>query len=133
MNEQDDRADEADGGAYEVGYGRPPKNTQFKKGQSGNPSGRPRRPPSLRESFSKALLREIGVTTHEGPARMSMMEVISNSIVKRAAEGSVGMTKLATTLIRDLEIGEDTHAADLSAAEEAQFDELLAILSERAR
>jgi hypothetical protein len=29
---------------YEVGYKRPPKATRFKKGQSGNPSGRPRRP-----------------------------------------------------------------------------------------
>ena len=27
---------------YEVGYGRPPKSGQFKKGQSGNPKGRPR-------------------------------------------------------------------------------------------
>lgn len=26
----------------EVGYGRPPKSTRFKKGQSGNPRGRPR-------------------------------------------------------------------------------------------
>lgn len=28
---------------YEVGYGRPPKATQFKPGQSGNPKGRPRK------------------------------------------------------------------------------------------
>ena len=27
-----------------VGYGRPPQATQFKKGQSGNPRGRPRKP-----------------------------------------------------------------------------------------
>ncbi len=26
----------------EVGYGKPPRHTRFKKGQSGNPSGRPR-------------------------------------------------------------------------------------------
>jgi hypothetical protein len=26
---------------YEVGYGKPPKSTQFKKGVSGNPTGRP--------------------------------------------------------------------------------------------
>ena len=26
------------------GYGKPPKNGQFKKGQSGNPKGRPKRP-----------------------------------------------------------------------------------------
>lgn len=27
---------------YEVGFGKPPKATQFKKGQSGNPNGRPK-------------------------------------------------------------------------------------------
>jgi len=26
---------------YEVGYGQPPHHTRFKKGQSGNPRGRP--------------------------------------------------------------------------------------------
>ena len=27
---------------YEIGYGRPPKSRQFKKGRSGNPKGRPK-------------------------------------------------------------------------------------------
>jgi hypothetical protein len=27
---------------YEVGYGKPPQSTQFKKGKSGNPKGRPK-------------------------------------------------------------------------------------------
>jgi hypothetical protein len=30
------------GGDYEVGYGKPPQRTRFRKGQSGNPGGRPR-------------------------------------------------------------------------------------------
>ena len=30
------------GGAYDVGYGKPPQHTQFKKGCSGNIKGRPR-------------------------------------------------------------------------------------------
>ena len=30
------------GGDYAVGYGRPPKATQFKPGRSGNPRGRPK-------------------------------------------------------------------------------------------
>lgn len=32
------------GGTYEVGYRKPPKETRFKKGESGNSSGRPKKP-----------------------------------------------------------------------------------------
>ena len=32
------------GEGYDVGYGKPPKQTRFAKGQSGNPRGRPRKP-----------------------------------------------------------------------------------------
>ena len=28
-------------GGYQVGYGKPPRDTRFKRGQSGNPKGRP--------------------------------------------------------------------------------------------
>lgn len=31
-----------DQASYEVGYGKPPSDKQFKKGQSGNPMGRPK-------------------------------------------------------------------------------------------
>jgi Family of unknown function (DUF5681) len=32
------------GGGYQVGYGKPPVHSRFRKGQSGNPRGRPRGP-----------------------------------------------------------------------------------------
>ena len=40
---------------YEVGYGKPPKNTRFKKGMSGNPGGRPsaKRNPSKKRSVKR--------------------------------------------------------------------------------
>lgn len=48
---------------YEVGRGKPPKHTRFKKGQSGNPNGRPPRKKLAARSeaandFSKAILDE---------------------------------------------------------------------------
>jgi hypothetical protein len=51
--------------AYEVGYGKPPRHAQFRKGQSGNPGGRPRRSPAeranamlLAEAFRAVAIRE---------------------------------------------------------------------------
>ena len=39
---------------YEVGYGKPPKDTQFQKGVSGNPRGRPKKS----RDFDHELIRE---------------------------------------------------------------------------
>jgi hypothetical protein len=46
--------------SYEVGYGKPPKDTQFKKGSSGNPKGRPKK--AL--DFDHALLSRIQSLRH---------------------------------------------------------------------
>ena len=46
--------------SYEVGFGKPPRNTQFKKGVSGNPKGRPKKP----LDFDHELLRESKTLRH---------------------------------------------------------------------
>jgi hypothetical protein len=46
---------------YGVGYGRPPKETQFKKGQSGNPRGRPKGSESLKTVIQEELDRKITI------------------------------------------------------------------------
>ena len=40
---------------YEVGYGKPPKSGQFKKGISGNPPGRPKKPSDFASELKKEL------------------------------------------------------------------------------
>src|SRR6266566_3065012 len=47
---------------YEVGYGKPPLHTRFKKGQSGNPRGRPRGAKNFTSLVSDALDQRVVVT-----------------------------------------------------------------------
>ncbi len=44
---------------YKVGPGRPPREYQFKKGQSGNPKGAKRKKPSIELDLKAALERRL--------------------------------------------------------------------------
>jgi hypothetical protein len=55
---------------YEVGYGRPPREHQFKSGQSGNPLGaRKKRPPNPLEAEAKLLFEDKRTVRENGKAR----------------------------------------------------------------
>lgn len=45
--------------AYEVGYGKPPKHTRYRKGASGNPAGRPKGQRNLATILAHALEEQI--------------------------------------------------------------------------
>lgn len=72
---------------YDVGYKKPPRQTQFKKGTSGNPKGRPKG--SL--NFSTFIERELGakVTVNENGVRkrISKKHAIAKQLVNKAAGG----------------------------------------------
>src|ERR1700761_9075321 len=75
--------------SYEVGYGKPPRSTQFQKGVSGNPKGRPKK--TL--DFDLALLRESGVyvTINENghPRRISKHDLVIKQLLHKAIGGSI--------------------------------------------
>lgn len=77
---------------YEVGYGKPPKSTQFKKGQSGNPSGK-KKPASLETILKSTLAKQVTVTVDGKKQSLSMMEAIIQTLVRKAATGDLAAIK----------------------------------------
>jgi hypothetical protein len=73
---------------YEVGYGKPPKDTRFQKGVSGNPKGRPKK--SL--NFDDELIREsrsfMTINENGRRKRISKHEVAVKQLLKKAMTGS---------------------------------------------
>lgn len=58
-----------------VGYKNPPEHTQFKKGKSGNPRGRPRKRDDMNTVLQRVLNRKVRVKGLDGnmPIRDAMM------------------------------------------------------------
>ena len=72
---------------YEVGYGKPPKHTQFKPGQSGNPKGRPKDSRNVKMILQDVAMEEITLTENGVPRKMSKKEALIRSLYIRALGG----------------------------------------------
>lgn len=79
---------------YEVGYGRPPRASRFKPGQSGNPKGRPRKPKTLMEAVERELDRAVIVREGGREKRLTKREVVSRQLVDASCRGQLGATRL---------------------------------------
>lgn len=79
-----------------VGYGRPPKQYQFKKGKSGNPGGRPKGSKSSDDIVIQNLERRVPVRIDGQLVKTTIHNGIFMAQAKKALEGD---TKAAKFLI----------------------------------
>jgi hypothetical protein len=72
---------------YEIGHGRPPKATQWKKGQSPNPGGQSSRSVDVAETIDKLLLTAVRVTVNGKSKRVAALKVILEQLWNKAIAG----------------------------------------------
>lgn len=77
-----------------VGYGRPPRKSQFKKGLSGNPKGRPKHPVTGRECMNR-IMGEMNSTTINGKnKKMATLEAFHRKLLAMALSGNAQLMGL---------------------------------------
>ena len=87
------------GDPYEVGYAKPPKKTQFKKGLSGNPNGRPRKKPDLYTELSRVLRESVTVTIKGEQQRVTVQQALLLRLRDEALRGQVWAGKLLQKVV----------------------------------
>ena len=101
-----------------VGYGRPPKQHQFKPGQSGNPRGRPRGRKNEATILDELLHRKIEIREKN---RIRKITVLEGMLLKFAEDALKGNPKAATFLLTRYGLPGDAREAD--AAELTQDEQ----------
>ena len=113
---------------YEVGYGKPPRNTQFKKGQSGNPRGRPSGSKNLATLVSVALNEPVIVVENGGGRKITKREAIIKQLVNRSTKADWRAIKILLDIVREIEnrVEPETGESSFSAADEKVIEQIKA-------
>jgi hypothetical protein len=75
------------GSPYDVGYGKPPKDSQFPSGKSGNPKGRPKGSANLVAALNRALKEKVEVVEHGRRKSITKLDAAVKGMVNRAVKG----------------------------------------------
>jgi len=76
-------------GPYATGYGKPPKHSQFKKGQSGNKQGRPRGSKNIAALWRDALQVKVKIIEDGKSRKISKIEAAFTQLLNRGAAGDL--------------------------------------------
>lgn len=85
------------GGEYEIGYRKPPRHTQFRKGHSGNSRGRPRGARNLATLLDEVLGERVVINESGRRKTASKLQVIVKQMVNKAAQGDYRSIQLLMT------------------------------------
>src|SRR5438477_4090353 len=90
---------------YEIGFGTPPQSTRFRKGQTGNPKGRPRGKPNLATVINRTLQAKVIINENGRRREVTKYEAGMIQLSNKAASGDLAALKMAIMLARLAEEG----------------------------
>jgi hypothetical protein len=112
-------------GKSQVGYKRPPVESRFKKGQSGNPHGRRRPPTTVAAMLALELKSTVGISENGRLLKVSKMRLLINEAVKQAMNGNFNPLNLITKISHSLEqLSSKATGKNPATLEEDEFSNL---------
>ena len=117
---------------YDVGYGKPPKAHQFKKGQSGNPAGRPAGTKNLKTDLLEELSELMRI--REGGKNRSVTK--QRALIKTLIARGLGGNDRAAAKIIDLYLrvaGIELEASEAGVALSKDERKVLEVVERRVR
>jgi len=100
-----------------IGYCRPPVHSQFKPGQSGNPSGRAKGSQNLKSLFNKVLDEEISLREGTDVRKITKAEAIVRGVVVGALKGDARNTAILFRLAEQVGQFQDDDTRDITRIE----------------
>ena len=87
---------------YQVGYGKPPKHTRFRKGESGNSNGRPKGSKNLKTDLKEVLQEKFALKEGDTRKVVSKQRGMIMRLLAIAIQGDVRAAALLAKLILQL-------------------------------
>lgn len=88
---------------YDVGFGKPPKHSQFPKGISGNRKGRPKGKRNLATVLRETLEEKVPITENGSRKMVTKLEAAVKQLANKAASGDLVALKQLIALVRSAE------------------------------
>jgi hypothetical protein len=88
---------------YNIGWGKPPKQGQFKPGSSGNPAGRPKGSKNLRTDLEQEMSERIQVTEGGKSITVTKRRAVLKRITNKAMNGETAAARVLFNLMVGLE------------------------------
>lgn len=100
---------------YEVGYKKPPKEYQFKPGQSGNSKGRPKLVQDFKSDFRDELEETITLKESGDVKTITKQRALIKRLITNALNGHSASIKLVTSIMNSMPVKNEDIVEDLSA------------------
>jgi hypothetical protein len=104
---------------YDIGFSKPPEQTRFRTGVSGNPKGRPKGRKNLATVLERTLQEKVVINENGVRKTVTKLEAAIKQLMNKAASGDLKALYLLTGLVRS---GEER--ADQAPVADSQLAEV---------